>query len=356
METMSNRRTADFIAIALLSAGALMLARQPVAVQRNAATAPDTGEPAGSPAEIPARGWWAVLKRIVRQFNEHRLMYEAASVIFFVLLAVFPALAALVSLYGFFADPKTMADHLTMLASVMPGGSMDILKEQMARVAANGSGRLGFGLVFGLVVSLWSANQGMKALFNVLNVAYGEEETRSYVRLTLVTLAFTLASLVFALLAIAVVVVVPAALQFAHLDGEGAPLISLLRWPVMLVVVTLFLSAIYRYGPSRSHARWQWVTWGGAFAAVAWVIVSLAFAYYVSRFGTYNRTYGSLGAVIGFMTWIWFSVMVVLLGAELNAELVRQAALDTAQATARPRRTGVAGPAVTGVMDPRAVG
>jgi membrane protein len=338
---MIKSRTFELVAIALLSGVGLMLARQPAGQSvldhahidipslRNAppplpADSGNTGQGAASPAEIPASGWWAAMKRVVMNFNDHRLMNEAGSVVFFVLLAIFPALAALISLYGLFADPKTVADHLAALSTIMPGGSMDILRDQMVRLAANGGGKLSFGLLFGFGVSLWSANQGMKSLFDVLNIAYDEREKRSYVRLTLITLGFTLASLVFTMLAIAAVVVLPAVLNFIYLGAETDLLIRLLRWPVMLVVLTLFLSVIYRYGPSRRHARWQWVTWGGAFASVAWLLVSLAFSYYVSAFGTYNKTYGSLGAVVGFMTWIWISVMVVLLGAEMNAELERQ--------------------------------
>ena len=222
----------------------------------------------------------------------------------------------------------------------MPAGNMDVLTEQMARIAANGSGKLRLRPGVSGSPFRCGAQIGHEGAVQRAEHHLQRGGRRGYVGLTLITLGFTLAALVFALLAIAVVVVVPAALQFAHLGGGSNPLVSLLRWPVMLVVVTLFLSAIYRYGPSRAHARWEWVTWGGAFAAVAWMIVSLAFAYYVTRFGTYNRTYGSLGAVIGFMTWIWFSVMVVLLGAELNAELERQTALDAAAATARPRGRG----------------
>lgn len=305
-------------------------------VQYDAAVAADMGWHAKSPAEIPSRGWWAVIKRVANQFIEHRLMAEAAGVVFFVLLAIFPALAALVSLYGLFTDPKTISEHVTMLSGILPGGSMDLLTDQMTRVSAKGSSKLSFGLIFGFAVSLWSANQGMKALFDVLNVAYDEQEKRSYIRLTLITLGFTLISLIFALVAIAAVIVLPAVLQFVYLGAETDLLVRLLRWPVMLLIVVGCLSVIYRYGPSRTHARWRWVTWGGTFAALAWVIVSLGFSYYVSEFGTYNKTYGSLGAVIGFMTWIWISIMVVLVGAELNAELEHQTAHDSTVGPERP--------------------
>jgi len=349
---VANSRGIELIAIILASVASVMLLREPQTeegqsakqscraaggqrqAQHDAAIAADMGWDAKSPAGIPSRGWWAVIKRVANQFIDHRLMAEAAGVVFYVLLAIFPALAALVSLYGLFTDPKTISDHMMMLSSIVPGDGVNILKDQMTRVSENGSSKLSFGLIFGFAVSLWSANQGMKALFDVLNIAYDEQEKRGYIRLTLITLGFTLAGLIFTLLAIAAVVVLPAVLQFIYLGSEKDILIRL--WPVMLVVVTLCLSVIYRYGPSRTHARWRWVTWGGAFAAVAWVLVSLGFSYYVSEFGTYNRTYGSLGAVMGFMTWVWISVMVVLVGAELNAELEHQTARDSTVGPERP--------------------
>jgi membrane protein len=358
---VSKTWTIELVAVALVSAAGLLLVRgaAPESAEQigdprtggarsgdfhtddaratpGAVSAPAPGHGARSPAEIPATGWWSVLKRVVTQFNDHRLMYEAGSVVFFVLLALFPALAALVSFYGLFADPKTVADHLAMLSTVMPAGSMDILNEELTNLASNTGSKLSFGVFFGFAVSLWSANQGMKSLFDVLNVAYDEQEKRSYIRLTLITLGFTFACLMFAMIAIAAVVVLPAALQFIYLGAETDVLVRTMRWPVLLVVVTLLLSVIYRYGPSRKPARWRWVTWGGTFAAITWLLVSFAFSYYVSKFGTYNKTYGSLGAVIGFMTWIWISVMVVLVGAELNAELEHQTARDSTVGPERP--------------------
>ncbi len=342
---MRKPRPLDLVSICLLTGAGFVLARSPAGqppalpMPRHDAAlpaAPGAGGMASSPAEIPAHGWLAVLKRVAHQFSEHRLLAEAAGVVFFVLLAIFPAIAALVSLYGLFADPKTVSEQLGALSGVMPGGGMDIVKDQVTRVASNGGGKLGFGLAIGLATSLWSANAAMKALFDVLNVVYEEHEKRGYVRLTLITLGFTVASLVFVLLAMAAVVVLPVALQFVGLDETAKTLLDLLRWPLMLVVVAGLLSVIYRYGPSRERARWQWVSWGGGVAAVLWVVVSLAFSFYVSNFGSYNKTYGSLGAAIGFMTWIWISAIVVLLGAELNAELERQTARDSTTGPERP--------------------
>ena len=333
-------------AVSLAVTATDMLKRRPLPASAASAPAtpptrraqrPPVASGARSPYQIPLRGWFSVLKRVALDFIEHRLMAEAAGVVFFVLLAIFPAIAALVSLYGLFADPKAVADHLANLSDVIPGGGMDIVKDQITRVTTNSSGKLGFGLVIGLLTSLWSSNQGTKALFDVLNVVYDEREKRSYFRLTLITLAVTLGLIVFTLLALAAVVVVPIVFHFAGLDGVYKSLLSLVRWPLLLVGVSVLLSLLYRIGPSREQARWQWVTWGGCFASILWVLVSLAFSFYVSNFGRYNATYGSLGAAIGFMTWIWISVIVVLLGAELNAELEAQTPQDSTIGSERPR-------------------
>ena len=288
---------------------------------------PDTA-PAGvaTPSDIPARAWWPILKRVAAQVSEDRLLTEAAGVTFFALLAIFPALAALISLYGLFSDPATVSDHLSSLEGILPGGGMDIIKEQVKALTSGPPKALGFGVLFGFATSLWSANQGIKALFDALNVVNDQTETRGFLHRTALTLAFTFGALIFVLLAMTAVVVLPAVLAFIGLDGLLETLLKLARWPVLLLAVGLFLALVYRFGPSRILAKWRWVSWGSAFAAVAWVIGSAGFSWYVANFGSYNKTYGSLGAVIGFMTWIWISTVIVLVGGELNAEIEAKAA------------------------------
>jgi membrane protein len=286
---------------------------------------PVYGHGATTPTEIPKRGWWLAIKQAANGFNEDRLMTEAAGVTFYTLLALFPAIASLISLYGLFADPATLADQLQWADGVIPGGGIDIIKQQVTSLTSNGHQALGFGVIIGLLVSLWSANSGIKSLFDALNIVYHERETRSYVWRTVISFCFTMGALVFLIVALISVVVVPIVFNYIGLGSALPAILAVLRWPVLLVVLTLFLGLVYRFGPSRNDVPWQWVTWGGAFASITWVIVSLGFSYYVSNFGSYNKTYGSLGAAIGFMTWMWISSMVVLLGGELNAELERQA-------------------------------
>lgn len=295
------------------------------------------GQDAKSPSEIPARGWWDILKRTASQASEDRLMTEAAGITFYALLALFPALTALVSLYGLVADAGDVSKHLSDLSGVVPAGGMEIIGEQVKRVAEQGNGKLGFGLVIGLGVALWSANGATKAVFETLNLIYEEKEERSFLKRTLTTLAFTLGGILFALLAMGTMIALPVVLDFVGLGGTTDFLLRMARWPLMLVVIAALLALLFRYGPSRNKAKWRWVSWGGAFAAVSWLIGSAGFSFYVSNFGSYNETYGSLGAAIGFMTWIWISAVIVLAGAELDAEMERQTARDTTEGPEKPK-------------------
>ncbi|PWS34646.1 YihY/virulence factor BrkB family protein [Falsiroseomonas bella] len=295
-----------------------------------------SGRDAAAPQDIPSRGWWAILKRTVREAGNDRLMTEAAGITFYTLLALFPAIAALVSLYGLVADPETVAQHIDALAGVVPGGGMQIIQEQVNRVTSQPQGTLGFGVAAGLLISLWSANAATKAVVDSLNVVYEEEEKRGFLTRTAVTLALTLGALLFAILAMAAVLVLPAVLTFVGLGGTAEWILRIGRWPLLAVAVALLLAILYRFGPSRETPRWQWVSWGSGVAAVLWLLVSIAFSWYVANFGSYNETYGSLGAVIGFMTWIWISAMVVLFGGELNAEMEHQTARDTTTGPPRP--------------------
>jgi len=294
------------------------------------------GRSADTPTEIPARGWKDILWRTYEEFNKDRVMSVAAGVTYYALLALFPAIAALVSVYGLFADPGTIQDHLNTLSGILPGGALDIIGEQVTRIASQGSGTLGFGFIFGLALSLWSANAGMKAIFDALNIVYGEDEKRSFIKLNLLSLFFTLSAIAFILIALAGIIVLPIVLNFIGLGSGTEWLVSLARWPILLIGVVLGLSLIYRFGPSRDKAEWRWVTPGGIVAAVLWIAVSMLFSWYVANFGSYNETYGSLGAVIGFMTWIWLSTIVVLLGAEINAEMEHQTAKDTTEGIDQP--------------------
>jgi membrane protein len=297
---------------------------------------PGRGRYAEKPTQLPWPGWKDILWRLYEEFTADRVTLIAAGATFYLLLALFPALAAFVSVYGFVADPVTIADHIAFLGGVLPSGGVDLIRAQLQTLAAQNSAALSFGFVFGLLFALWSANNGIKTLFEALNIAYEEDEKRSFIQLNLVSFVFTLGAIVIGILFIVSVGVVPAVLAFVGLNGAEELLISLLRWPVLIIVSTLAISVLYRYGPSRERAQWSWVTWGSALAAMLWLVASLLFSWYLSNFADYNATYGSLGAVIGFMMWTWISLVILLAGAELNAEMEHQTAYDTTTGVPRP--------------------
>lgn len=287
------------------------------------------GRSASTPTEIPPVGWMDILWRVYHQLQEDRLLAVAAGAVFYMLLALFPTLTALVSLYGLFADPTLINEHLSLLAGVMPDAALTIIREQVTRLAATSSNALSLGFLFGLGVALWSANAGMKAIIDALNVVYDEREKRGFIRLTLVSLAFTLGGLVFVIVALGAVVVAPLVLAWLGIESRELQIISLLRWPALLLITLLWLAVLYRFAPSRTHARWEWLSVGSLLAAVAWIAGSALFSWYLSNFANYDTTYGSLGAAIGLMMWLWLSVIVILVGGELNAEIEHQTAHDT---------------------------
>jgi membrane protein len=259
---------------------------------------------------------------------------NAAAVTFYALLALFPAIAALVSIYGLFADPTSIQQHLNSISGVLPGGAVDVIRDQLNRLTAQPRGTLGISFLIGLVISLWSANGGIKAMFDALNVVYEEREERSFITLNAITLAFTVAMIAFVIVAMGCIVALPVALDY--LPGFIGLVLNIVRWPVMLVLVALALAFIYRYGPSRKEPKWRWLTWGSALAALAWLGLSAIFSFYAANFGTFNKTYGSLGGVIGFLTWMWLSVAVILIGGKLNAEMEHQTARDSTEGAPKP--------------------
>jgi membrane protein len=294
------------------------------------------GRNALSPSDIPPKGWKDILWRVYQNLPEHRVMAMAAGVTFYVLLAIFPAIAALVSVYGLFADPSTIGQHLNDLSSVLPGGATEVIGDQLRRLTSQPPSKLGFALFFGLAVSLWSSNAGMKALFDALNVVYGEKEKCNFIKLNVISLGFTIGALLFFVVALAAITVLPIVLNELGLATVTEWLVELGKWPLLLIGVAFGIAFLYCYGPSREKPQWRWVTWGSAAAAIAWLVMSLLFSWYSTNFGSYDKTYGSLGAAIGFMTWMWLSSTVILVGAELDAEMEHQTKRDTTTGSGKP--------------------
>ncbi|MDX0407476.1 YihY family inner membrane protein [Sinorhizobium medicae] len=294
------------------------------------------GRAADSPGEIPARGLRDVFWRVVAQVSEDRISLVAAGVTFYVLLSVFPALASLVSIYGLVSDPGTIAEQASYLAAILPAQSLQLMTDQLKALASQNTSSLSLGFIGGLLFALWSARNGVSALFEAMNIAYDETEKRGFIRLALLSIGFTLAGLILTAVLIGAIAVLPAMLSFLDLKLQG--IISFARWPVMLLLIAAVITLIYRYGPSREPAKLRWLTWGAALSTVCWLVASLAFSYYIDNFANYNATYGALGALIGFMLWIWISTMIVIVGAELNAELEHQTARDST--TGPPKAVG----------------
>ncbi len=295
-----------------------------------------TGPVCDPPSDIPRQGWKDILLRVYHDISENRILLIAAGVTFYLILAIFPGIAALVSIYGLFFDPKTMVSHLDIVAGVAPGGAVDVLRDQLTRLGQQNGTALGISFLISIAISLWTATSGIKAIFDGLNVAYEEEEKRSFIKLSAVALISTIGMIVFVLLLLAAIVALPVALNYIPLPGLTSIILKVARWPVLCVLVALVLSVLYRFGPSRAEPQWRWVTWGSGLATVFWLAASILFSWYAANFGSYNNTYGSLGAIIGFMTWVWLSIIVILVGAELNAEIEHQTARQSTAGPPKP--------------------
>ncbi|HYF23757.1 MAG TPA: YihY/virulence factor BrkB family protein [Caulobacteraceae bacterium] len=295
---------------------------------------PGRGRAAEKPSDIPARGWRDILWRVLVAFFMDRVSFVAGGITFFTLLALFPAIAAFVSLYGLFNDLTSVSNHLSVLYGVLPTPVADFLSAEVTRIAMSRPRDLGVTFVFSLLVALWSSNASVKWLMYGLNVAYHETEKRNLLKYNLMASAFTVGALLFVMLITALVVAVP--LAYSLIGYRPAFDLAFLRWPVLLAAYVVMLTLLYRWGPCRSRARWRWLSTGGIVAAVLNLAVSSVFSWWISNMADFQATYGSLGAVMGFMFWTWISTMIVLFGAELNAEMEHQTAVDTTTGEEKP--------------------
>lgn len=267
------------------------------------------------------RGWWRVVKLTAIDSVNDQILLISAGITFYGLLALVPALAALIALYGLFFDPTDVTHHTDALSGFLPAEAVSIIADQSQRIAAQSRGTLGTAFVIGLVISLWSAMSGVTAIFSGLNIAYGEREKRTLAALYGQALLFTLGAILFLILALVGLAVVPVAIEIIGAGSLVTTLLDIGRWPAMVTVLVLALAVLYRFGPSREHPRWRFIVFGTLAATLGWVVFSLLFSWYVANVASYNRTYGSLGALIAFMTWMWLSTVIVLLGAEINAKV-----------------------------------
>lgn len=278
------------------------------------------GEP-----EVDGSGIVYTARRVWAEIGRDRVLSVAGGLTFFALLALFPAITALVSIFGLFADPVQVVDYLATLTSLMPQEAATILVDQARAISAASSANLSLAAIIALALALWSANGGTKALIGSLNVAYGVAEGRSFVRLTAMSLGATVCTIALGLMLIAVVAVLPTVLRYLWLGAFAETLLLWGRWPAIFGFLLVFLALAYRFAPDRVDADWRWISAGSVVAAVGLVGFSLLFSWYAQNLGNYNQTYGALGAVVALMTWMWLSATLVLVGAEVNSELDRQA-------------------------------
>ncbi len=294
------------------------------------------GHEADDPSDIPRRGWMQIAKRVGARISRDNLSIIAAGVAFYAFLAIPSALTALVALYGLAFDPQDVQRQIASLNGALPGEAVQLIGQQLQTMTSQPRSTLGIGLIVAVLVAIWGARSAMSTFVTALNVAYAEDEKRGFFRFQATAFALTAVAVVFAVLSIALVAVLPAAIDLLPFGEFGKTVASVIRWPVLLVLITIGLATIYRYAPSRNEPKWRWVSWGAAVATVLWIVGSALFSLYVGQFASYNKTYGSLGAVVVLMMWLYLSAFAVLLGAELNAELEHQTARDTTAGRPKP--------------------
>ncbi len=293
------------------------------------------GREADRPSQIPKSGWRDILIRTKNEVTADHVSMIGAGVAFYGLLALFPAIAATLSIWGLAFDSQQLQQQIDTISAFLPQQAATLVRDQVSQVAANAGG-LSLAASGGILLTLYSASKGVKALIEGLNIVYDEEEKRGLIKLNLVALGLMLAVIVAMLAALGLIIVVPALLGNLGQSPLVQTTISLLRWPVLTVGAMVILAVLYRYGPSRDRPRWRWVSWGAAIATVVWILGSIAFSLYVRNFGSYNETYGSIGAVIILLMWLWLSACMVLLGAEVNAEMEHQTERDSTTGEPRP--------------------
>jgi membrane protein len=293
------------------------------------------GGKAERPAQIPARGWTQVAKRGWKEAKADQVPLLAAGVAFYAFLAIFPALIAIVSIYGLFADASTIANQLNSITAALPKEAAQIITDQVTALSSRRQ-TLGIGLILSVLIALWSASAGVSNLLTAINVAYDEEEKRGFVKKRLMSLGLTLAAIVFMVIILGLVAVLPPLLKAVFGTGALRWVLQILGWLVMVVLVAIGLAILYRLGPDRDAPRMRWVSVGAVVATLVWLIASIGFSIYTSTFGNYAKTYGVFAGVVVLLFWLWFTMYAILLGAEINAESEQQTIADTTKGEEEP--------------------
>ena len=309
---------------------------KPVADKGEACEQRKHGRQARWPHMIPYSGWRDILWRVYNEIGRDHVTIMAAGVAFYALLSIVPAIAAMVSIYGLISDPADVRSQIAALGPVLPREVRRFLVDQLSRAIDKSSGALGISALTSILLSIWSANRGTKALITAINVAYEEKEERGIVAQNVFGLLFTLGAIVGTLVALGAVVLVPTIMGYLGLSEEAEATVSLLRWPLLFVVVIIGIGLLYSLGPTRKRPRLRWVSWGSVIATSLWLLSSVLFSLYISYFGSFDETYGSLGAVVILLLWFFVSALVIILGAEINAEMEHQTCMDSTVGEDRP--------------------
>lgn len=312
---------------------------------------PGRGRAARTPSEIPRAGWRDILLRVFHRISEDNLSLISAGVALNTLLAVFPAMAVLASVYGMFASPAEVAKQISPFYGILPHDAASIIQTQLEALARPRNGTLGIGAIVSFVVSIYYASQGVSALMSATNIAYTERERRGFLKLILVALMFAAGAVVGFVLMLLLTVAVPLGLQHLPLPRFIAMAALVIRWILLWAFAVLGLAIVYRYAPSRDNPQWRWVSWGSVIAATLWLASSFLFSLYVRNFGSYGRTYGALGGVIVLIMWFYLQSFSIVLGAEFNAEAEHQTAVDTTRGPPAPM--GERGAYVADTLGPR---
>jgi membrane protein len=294
----------------------------------------DAGRQAGTPQEIPPRGWKDIAKRTLKEVKQDQVTLLGAGVAFYSLLALFPAVIAGVSIYGLVADPTTVQNQIDQLTRKLSPETATIIGTQLKQVTSGAGGALGLATVVGILTALWSASSGMKAMITGVNLAYDETESRKFVKLRGLSILLTLGAMLLMGVALTLIVGFPAV-------ADSWPTVlrwtaSILRWVLLAALLIAALAVLYRFAPDRDAPRWTWVSWGSGIATALWILASIGFSIYANSFGNYNKTYGALAGVIILMFWLYLTAVIVLVGAELNTEMELQTARDTTKGPEQP--------------------
>jgi|TARA_B110000196_G_scaffold315342_1_gene324800 membrane protein len=287
------------------------------------------------PQEFSLSNWWQITKRILYKVEQDNMSLIAAGVAFYFLLAMFPLLAALVSMYGLFTDQQTLLQHMNLLVGVIPEQSREILEAQIESLLTTDNSALSIGFVFSFLLAIWSGGKGSVALITACNISYKEGRTRSFFKMLLVRTMLTLATILTMLLMLLMIVIIPFALSM--LDETSQSLLGWVTWPVLLIIFNLSLASLYKYAPHRVSAKWRWTTPGAILATLFWLVGSYFFNLYITEYASYNETYGSMGGVVILLMWFYVTAFTILLGAAINAATELQTEEDTTAGKAKPK-------------------